>query len=190
MATTENISCGLSPAASASAHDDDPSRRPTTTSMPVPSSESRRFCAWAGPCEPQPITPMRLMPAKASGSFGNRWRPPLTTVSLVPARSMVSTSKMLDFSAISVPQERADDEARGRAGAPARRVWTKASGANHSGQIGKFFGGSAGRGRLNWAHDLHQHGERAEGEQRGPGQHAVERRARRRSRRTRPSGPA
>jgi hypothetical protein len=37
-----------SPAASALALDDEPSRSPTRTSMP----ESFRFSAWAWPCEP------------------------------------------------------------------------------------------------------------------------------------------
>ena len=54
---TSNISpsvplSSVKPAArAASASSDEPSRRPTLTLMPVPSSESRRFCAWAGPCE-------------------------------------------------------------------------------------------------------------------------------------------
>ena len=37
-----------SPASSALAHDDEPSRRPTRTSTP----ESFMFSAWAWPCEP------------------------------------------------------------------------------------------------------------------------------------------
>ncbi len=38
----------FNPASVAFLVDDDPSRRPTRTSMP----ESRRFRAWAWPCEP------------------------------------------------------------------------------------------------------------------------------------------
>ena len=36
--------------------------------MSEPASESRRFWAWAGPCEPQPITPICLIPSSALGS--------------------------------------------------------------------------------------------------------------------------
>ena len=57
----------VKPAFSACGIEDEPSRRPTFTMMPVPASESRRFCAWAGPCDDQPITPIWRMPSKASG---------------------------------------------------------------------------------------------------------------------------
>ena len=93
---TSNISpsvpfSSVKPAAAASFIEDEPSRRPTLTLMPVPSSESRRFCAWAGPCDPQPMTPICLMPAKALGSSGNRWRPPATMVS---SRSAILTTRV------------------------------------------------------------------------------------------------
>ena len=74
---TANISpsvpfSSVKPALRASAIDELPARRPTFTLMPVPSSESRRFCACAGPCDPQPMTPICLTPANALGSSGNR----------------------------------------------------------------------------------------------------------------------
>ncbi len=69
---TANISpsvpfSSVKPALRASAIDALPARRPTFTLMPVPASESRRFCACAGPCEPQPMTPICLTPANAFG---------------------------------------------------------------------------------------------------------------------------
>jgi hypothetical protein len=70
------------PALRASAIEPDPPRSPTFTLIPVPSSESRRFCACAGPCDPHPMTPICLTPAKAFESSGNRCRPPLTICSL------------------------------------------------------------------------------------------------------------
>ncbi len=55
-----------SPAASALAHDPEPSRRPTRTSTP----ESFRFSAWAWPCDPYPITAtLRLAMSAGSASF-------------------------------------------------------------------------------------------------------------------------
>src|SRR6185436_6165597 len=86
----------LNPALRASAIELDPPRRPTFTLIPVPSSESRRFCACAGPCEPQPITPICLTPANAFASSGNRCRPPLTICSLRSLILTVSTEKILD----------------------------------------------------------------------------------------------
>jgi hypothetical protein len=81
----------VKPTASASFIDDEPSRRPTLTLMPVPSSDSRRFCAWAGPCEDQPMTPICLMPSNALGSSLKRSRPPLTMVS---SRSAIFTVRV------------------------------------------------------------------------------------------------
>lgn len=57
----------------------------TLTSAPASSRESRRFCAWAGAWEPQPMTPIFLMPSNALGMRGKRSRPPLTMVSVVSA---------------------------------------------------------------------------------------------------------
>ena len=57
----------VKPTASASFIDDEPSRSPTLTLMPVPSSDSRRFCACAGPCDDQPMTPICLMPVERLG---------------------------------------------------------------------------------------------------------------------------
>ena len=98
---TSNISpsvpfSSVKPALRASAIDELPARRPTLTLMPVPSSESRRFCACAGPCEPQPMTPICLMPSNALGSSGSRWRPPLTICSVRSPILTVSTWKILD----------------------------------------------------------------------------------------------
>jgi hypothetical protein len=81
----------VKPTASASFIEDEPSRRPTLTRMPVPSSDSRRFCAWAGPWEDQPITPICLMPSNALGSSGKRFRPPATMVS---SRSAILTVRV------------------------------------------------------------------------------------------------
>ena len=89
-------SFSVKPAARASAIDSEPLRKPTTTLMPVPSSDSRRFCACAGPCEPQPMTPICLMPASAFGSRLNRCRPPRRKLSSTPSSSIVSTSKRRD----------------------------------------------------------------------------------------------
>ena len=86
----------VKPTASASFIDDDPSRRPTLTLMPDPSSDSRRFWACAGPCEDQPMTPICLMPSKALGSSGKRFRPPATMVSSRSAILTVRVSKTLD----------------------------------------------------------------------------------------------
>src|SRR5262249_3531777 len=80
----------VKPTAAASFIEDEPSRNPTFTRIPVPSSDSRRFWAWAGPCEDQPMTPICLMPSKALGSFGKRWRPPATMVS---SRSAILTTR-------------------------------------------------------------------------------------------------
>ena len=52
QAVASAIDITVRPSASALAFDDDPSRRPTTTSTP----DSFRFSAWAWPCEPYPIT--------------------------------------------------------------------------------------------------------------------------------------
>jgi hypothetical protein len=52
-----------SPADSALATEEDPSRRPTRTSTP----DSFRFRAWAWPCDPYPIT-ATLRPAMRDGS--------------------------------------------------------------------------------------------------------------------------
>ena len=62
----------LNPTASASFIEAEPSRSPTVTRMSEPSSDSRRFWACAGPCDDQPMTPIRDMPSKALGRRGNR----------------------------------------------------------------------------------------------------------------------
>ena len=62
----------VKPTASACFIDAEPSRRPTLTLMFEPSSDSRRFCACAGPCDDQPMTPIREMPSNARGRSGNR----------------------------------------------------------------------------------------------------------------------
>ena len=48
-------------------------------------SESLRFCACAGACDPHPITPILEIPSKALGRRGKRSRPPFTIVSVVSA---------------------------------------------------------------------------------------------------------
>ena len=63
--------CSVKPASRGRRIEDEPSRSPIFTLMSVPSSESRRFCACAGPCEPQPITPICLTPSNALGSSGS-----------------------------------------------------------------------------------------------------------------------
>mmetsp|Transcript_710 Transcript_710/g.1857 ORF Transcript_710/g.1857 Transcript_710/m.1857 type:complete len:203 (+) Transcript_710:1119-1727(+) len=83
----------VKPASRASFIDDEPSRRPTLTVMPEPSSDSRKFCACAGPCEPQPITPICFTPASAAGSLGKRLRPPRTICSVWSANVASSTAK-------------------------------------------------------------------------------------------------
>jgi hypothetical protein len=72
-------SASVNPTARASSLDGELGRRPMTTlvSMPASASESRRFCAWAGACEPHPMTPICLMPLKASGRSLYLSRPPL-----------------------------------------------------------------------------------------------------------------
>ena len=62
----------VNPTASACFIEAEPSRRPTLTRMPEPSSDSRRFCACAGPCEDQPMTPIWETPSNAFGRSGNR----------------------------------------------------------------------------------------------------------------------
>src|SRR5450759_1639295 len=84
------------PAALASVSDSDPVRRPTATRTPVPASDSFRFCAWAGPCEPQPMTPICEIPASAFGKRGNRLRPPRRKLSSTPSSSIRSTVKTFD----------------------------------------------------------------------------------------------
>src|SRR5260370_25384635 len=81
----------VKPTAAASFIEDEPSRRPTFTRRPVPSSDWRRFCACAGPCDDQPMTPICRMPSKALVSKGNRWRPPATMVS---SRSAILTTRV------------------------------------------------------------------------------------------------
>jgi hypothetical protein len=90
----------VNPAFSAPAIERDPARNPTLTRMPLPASDSRKFCACAGPCDDQPMTPICLMPEKACGNSGNRWRPPRTIVSLVLPRVIVSTGKILEVKEI------------------------------------------------------------------------------------------
>src|SRR5258708_10489156 len=85
----------LKPTDSASGIEDDPSRRPTLTLIPVPSRESRKFFACAGPCDDQPMTPICLMPSSACGSSGNRSRPPRTMYSSASPTWIHSFLKML-----------------------------------------------------------------------------------------------
>ena len=86
----------VNPTADALAIEAELSRKPTLTTMSVPVSESRRFWAWAGPCEDHPITPIWLTPSKAFVRSGNRSRPPGTMVSVVSPRLMVRVSKTFD----------------------------------------------------------------------------------------------
>ena len=46
-----------------------PSTHTLTSFIPAASSESLMFCACAGACEPQPMTPTFLIPSQASGSL-------------------------------------------------------------------------------------------------------------------------
>mmetsp|Transcript_37732 Transcript_37732/g.63507 ORF Transcript_37732/g.63507 Transcript_37732/m.63507 type:complete len:302 (+) Transcript_37732:1106-2011(+) len=94
---TSPMASGLKPHASASATDLEPARRPTfmLMSSPAASMESRMFCAWAGPWDPQPMTPMVLMFLNASDSRGNKVRPPRTMYSVSPAITTASFSNTL-----------------------------------------------------------------------------------------------
>jgi hypothetical protein len=69
----------VKPQASAALAEAEPGRSPIFTLMPVPSTDSRKFCACAGPWLPHPITPTCLIPSSADGSLLKRWRPPLIT---------------------------------------------------------------------------------------------------------------
>ena len=89
----------VNPAASASFIEAEPSRNPTVTRMSEPSSDSRRFRACAGPCDDQPMTPIREMPPNALGRRGNRWRPPATMVSSRSASRMVRVSNTFEVKA-------------------------------------------------------------------------------------------
>jgi len=66
------------PTCLAAAHEAEPSRRPIATGMsePISFSVSARFWACAGAWEPQPITPIFLMPSNALATSGNLSRPP------------------------------------------------------------------------------------------------------------------
>src|SRR3989344_7846116 len=75
----------VKPTLAASANDLLFLRSPMTTLMPRRSSESRRFCACAGPCELHPRTAVCLTPLRASARSGNLSRPPTTTSSVVRA---------------------------------------------------------------------------------------------------------
>mmetsp|Transcript_8977 Transcript_8977/g.24177 ORF Transcript_8977/g.24177 Transcript_8977/m.24177 type:complete len:209 (-) Transcript_8977:234-860(-) len=72
-------SASLNPTWRASSLDEESGLSPITTlvSMPASARESRRFWAWAGACEPHPMTPICLMPLKASGRSAYLSRPPL-----------------------------------------------------------------------------------------------------------------
>jgi hypothetical protein len=85
------------PQASASVQEGESARRPmeTLTSRPASAKESRMFWAWAGACEPQPMTPTCLTPAKAPASLGNLSRPPRMMYSSLPANDTSSFSKDL-----------------------------------------------------------------------------------------------
>mmetsp|Transcript_22662 Transcript_22662/g.56134 ORF Transcript_22662/g.56134 Transcript_22662/m.56134 type:complete len:329 (+) Transcript_22662:1433-2419(+) len=80
----------------ASSLDVEEGRRPmqTLASIPASASESRKFCACAGAWEPQPMTPIVLMPLSASGSLAKRCLPPRTMYSPSPATSTSSFSKI------------------------------------------------------------------------------------------------
>mmetsp|Transcript_14319 Transcript_14319/g.58293 ORF Transcript_14319/g.58293 Transcript_14319/m.58293 type:complete len:264 (+) Transcript_14319:2199-2990(+) len=90
-------SSSVKPHARASSLDLEEGLRPMQilVSMPASLRESRKFCACAGAWEPQPMTPMVLMPLSASGSFSKRWRPPRTMYSPSPATSTSSFSNTL-----------------------------------------------------------------------------------------------
>ena len=90
-------SSSVKPHLRASSLDEDVGRRPmhTFVSMPASARESLKFCACAGACDPQPMTPMVLMPLSASGSFSKRCLPPLTMYSPSPATSTSSFSNTL-----------------------------------------------------------------------------------------------
>jgi hypothetical protein len=86
----------VKPHASASAHEGESLRRPMATVvsfMPASANESRKFCACAGACEPQPMTPIFLMPSKALGNSLKRSRPPLITYSSVPGPANCTSSR-------------------------------------------------------------------------------------------------
>mmetsp|Transcript_1804 Transcript_1804/g.2898 ORF Transcript_1804/g.2898 Transcript_1804/m.2898 type:complete len:116 (+) Transcript_1804:634-981(+) len=68
----------------------------TLISMPTSVKESRRFCAWAGACDPHPMTPIFSIPSKALGRRGKRSLPPFTMVSLVSANVTSSVLKIVD----------------------------------------------------------------------------------------------
>ena len=53
-----------------------PSIHTLTSFIPAASSESLMFCACAGACDPQPMTPTVLIPFQASGSLESLSRPP------------------------------------------------------------------------------------------------------------------
>src|SRR4030095_2758847 len=65
--------------------------------MPVPVRDSRKFCACAGPCEPQPITPICCMPANAFGNNAKRSLPPRTIRSSVSPRRITWVSNTLEL---------------------------------------------------------------------------------------------
>mmetsp|Transcript_29706 Transcript_29706/g.62495 ORF Transcript_29706/g.62495 Transcript_29706/m.62495 type:complete len:201 (+) Transcript_29706:1039-1641(+) len=109
------------PAARAKSIEDDPGRRPTFTLISVPSRDSRRFCACAGPCEPHPITPICFTPLSAFGKSGNRLRPPLTTCSVESCMVISSIGKTSEV------KRRPALEASGRASVP--RTARRAGGA-------------------------------------------------------------
>mmetsp|Transcript_9514 Transcript_9514/g.28871 ORF Transcript_9514/g.28871 Transcript_9514/m.28871 type:complete len:242 (+) Transcript_9514:1365-2090(+) len=101
-ATTSNTSPSVpslaeKPVASASAHEGDPLRRPMATGMlrPAVAIESLRFCACAGACEPQPMTPIFLMPSNAAGRPVSLSWPPRTMYSSCPANVTSSFWKAL-----------------------------------------------------------------------------------------------
>ena len=95
----------VNPTASAAFIDAEPSRSPTLTLMFEPSSDSRRFWACAGPCDDQPMTPIREIPSKALGRTGNRCRPPATMVSSRSASLMVRVSNTFEVKATVIPPE-------------------------------------------------------------------------------------
>ena len=78
-----------------------PSLKPIVTLMSLPAAArlSCRFCAWAGAWDPQPMTPMELMPSKALGRRGKRSLPPLRMVSVVSASLTSSVVKTLEVKA-------------------------------------------------------------------------------------------
>ena len=78
----------------ASSFDFESGLRPMLTEIwsanPASASESRKFCACAGACDPHPMTPMDLTLFNAAGNNENLSLPPRTMYSCSPATSTIS----------------------------------------------------------------------------------------------------